>query len=181
VARGADGTFRTKVGGGHASRAAWTSTCAAVDADSNALNVRAPLVLAGRLGGHMGASGGGVIVTMSSLMSTVALGGASVYAATKGAADAMTRALAAEWSSRGVRVNAVRPYAVLTDMLAPLADVPGLSDEVLSGVPIGRLANPDDIADVVLFLLSDASRYMTGEVVTVDGGRGSTARLAAFG
>jgi NAD(P)-dependent dehydrogenase (short-subunit alcohol dehydrogenase family) len=55
-------------------------------------------------------------------------------------------------------------------MLAPLADVPGLSDEVLSGVPIGRLANPDDIADVVLFLLSDASRYMTGEVVTVDGG-----------
>ena len=118
---------------------------------------------------------------MSSLMSTVALGGASVYAATKGAADAMTRALAAEWSSRGVRVNAVRPYVVLTDMLAPLADVPGLSDEVLSGVPIGRLANPDDIADVVLSLLSDASRYMTGEVVTVDGGRGSTARLAAFG
>jgi NAD(P)-dependent dehydrogenase (short-subunit alcohol dehydrogenase family) len=93
------------------------------------------------------------------------------YAGTKGAVDAMTRALAADWGPQGVRVNSVCPGIITTAIWEESRrTVPGLSEELAAQVPLKRWGDPGDVADVVLFLASDASRYVTGETIAVDGG-----------
>jgi 3-oxoacyl-[acyl-carrier protein] reductase len=118
---------------------------------------------------HLGR--GSAIVNISSI---AAAGGSapavSGYAASKGGLEAYTRATACELGPSGVRVNAVAPGIIRAPMAGLLLDAPGGEDRVLRRVPLGRLGEPRDIAEVVAFLLSERSAYVTGAVVTVDGG-----------
>lgn len=120
--------------------------------------------------------GGGSIVSISSIAGSSALGrGNLAYSVSKGAVDQLTRELAVEWAADRIRVNAVAPSQVRTEGFAPLLNDPRLDagsvgDRMLRGVPMGRLAEPDEIASVVHFLASDAAAFVTGTVIPVDGG-----------
>jgi NAD(P)-dependent dehydrogenase (short-subunit alcohol dehydrogenase family) len=93
------------------------------------------------------------------------------YAASKAAVSQLCRVMAAEWAPSGVLVNALAPGTVDTPMVAAVADPTASKGYRPSGVsPVGRIAQPDDIVDVMMFLLSDAARYVTGTTIPVDGG-----------
>lgn len=76
-----------------------------------------------------------------------------------------------------MRVNAVLPGPTMTDMLAPLTEIPGAVDRLAAQSPIGRLAEPGDVADVIAFLATDAARFVSGQLISVDGGLSSTVEL----
>jgi NAD(P)-dependent dehydrogenase (short-subunit alcohol dehydrogenase family) len=135
-----------------------------------AINVRAPLLLVRALAPAMAARGHGSVITMSSVSGLVGAPQRNAYAASKGAVDAMTRALAMELGEQGVRVNSVAPGVVDTDMWARNKALPGVVERVEDLTALGRWAQPEDIADVVVFLASDAARFVTGETIAVDGG-----------
>lgn len=113
---------------------------------------------------------GGVIVNTASTMGMVAGFGQWAYVASKHAAVGLTKAVAIEFAQRGIRVNAVCPGAVTTPMTAPLAADPDVREATAAMHPMGRFAAPEEIAAVVVWLASDASSYMTGAIVPVDGG-----------
>ena len=117
-------------------------------------------------------NGGGAIVNLSSVNSVMAIPAIASYNASRGGINQLTRAMALALADRGIRVNAVAPGTIATE-LAKNA-VLG-SDEararILSRTPLRRLGTPEEVADVVAFLVSSAASYMTGEVVFVDGGR----------
>ena len=136
-----------------------------------AVNFRSFLMLATGLGPAMVERGAGSIINISSVASLRGPVGRVAYAATKGAIDAMTRALAADWGPNGIRVNAVNPGLIVTAMTeGRLDDTPGLAERLAARTPLRRLGYPEDVAGVVVFLASDAARYITGETITVDGG-----------
>ena len=136
-----------------------------------AINVRSLLMLTVGLGPSMIERGGGSIVNISSIAGLTGPLGRVAYAGTKGAVDAMTRALAADWGPRGIRVNSICPGIITTAIWEESRQtVPGLIEELAQKVPLKRWGDSDDIADVVLFFASDASRYITGETIAVDGG-----------
>ena len=121
---------------------------------------------------EMARNGGGAIVNMSSVNGVTAIPEIASYNASKGGIDQLTRAMALALAADGVRVNAVAPGTIATE-LARRA-VLGSDDarrRILSRTPLGRLGEPGEIADVCAFLLSSAASYMTGTVVYVDGGR----------
>lgn len=135
------------------------------------INVRGLLMLTVGLGDSMIARGGGSVVNVSSIAGLIGPLGRVAYAGTKGAVDAMTRALAADWGRHGIRVNSVAPGAIVTDIWhESRATVPGLIEQVAAGVSLGRWGESQDIADVVLFLASDLASYVTGETIAADGG-----------
>jgi 2-deoxy-D-gluconate 3-dehydrogenase len=113
-------------------------------------------------------AGSGCIVNIASELAFAATGRRSAYIASKAGVTGLTRALAAEWGPLGIRVNAVAPGLTRTPMTADL-EVNALEDYRLA-TPNRRLAEPADIADVVLFLASDAARHVAGQVLVVDGG-----------
>ncbi|MFV0257749.1 MAG: SDR family NAD(P)-dependent oxidoreductase [Acidimicrobiales bacterium] len=136
-----------------------------------ALNVRSLVMLTVGLAPSMKARGGGSVVNISSIAGLHGPLGRVAYAGTKGAVDAMTRALAADWGPDGIRVNSIAPGIITTAIWEESrATVPGLIDDLAAQVPLKRWGDGDDIADVVLFFASDASRYVTGETIAVDGG-----------
>ncbi len=92
------------------------------------------------------------------------------YNASKAAVHHLTRSLAAEWGARGVRVNAVAPTYIDTDMNAYVQDNPEIYRHWVGGTPMGRMGRPDEVASVILFLASEASSLMTGAIVLADGG-----------
>lgn len=110
----------------------------------------------------------GVIINMSSVSGSFALAGQSVYSATKGAVNSMTRTMAKELAPYGIRVNAVAPGFIETDMLDALPEEK--KAEYLNAIPLHRLGKPEEVAAVVSMLASDACAYMTGQVLTMDGG-----------
>ncbi len=135
------------------------------------INVRSLLMLTLGLGPSMAARGGGSIVNISSIASLRGPLGRVAYAGTKGAVDAMTRALAADWGPKNIRVNAICPGLIATAIWEDNRNnIPGLIEQMEDQIALKRWGFGDDIGDVVLFFASDASRYMTGEVVAVDGG-----------
>jgi NAD(P)-dependent dehydrogenase (short-subunit alcohol dehydrogenase family) len=123
-------------------------------------------------GRRMLAAGRGSIVNIGSLASVTALGrGHIAYSMAMGAVAQMTRELSTEWSGRGVRVNAILPAQVVNRGLeARMAADPGLRDRFLSGIPSGRLGRPDDIKGLAVWLASDASSWITGALIPMDGG-----------
>jgi NAD(P)-dependent dehydrogenase (short-subunit alcohol dehydrogenase family) len=123
-------------------------------------------------GRRMLAAGRGSIINIGSLASITALGrGHIAYSMAMGAVAQMTRELSTEWSGRGVRVNAILPAQVVNRGLEErMAADPGLRDKFLSGIPMGRLGQPDDIKGLAVFLASDASAWITGALIPMDGG-----------
>ena len=111
---------------------------------------------------------GGAIVLMASQLSFFGGMNAAAYAASKGGVVQLTKALSNELAGRGVRVNAVAPGFIETDMTADIED--WKRREVDARIPIGRWGTPEDVAGVVAWLLSDDARYVTGATVPVDGG-----------
>ena len=116
------------------------------------------------------AQGAGSIINLSSIAGQVGIAGASVYAASKHAVEGLTKSAALEGAAAGVRVNAVAPGPVATEMLDRFA---GGSEEgkasFLSTIPARRAATPDEIAQTIVFLASDKARYLTGQNIAVDG------------
>jgi NAD(P)-dependent dehydrogenase (short-subunit alcohol dehydrogenase family) len=141
------------------------------------VNVRGVLLLSGAVLPAMVASGGGSIVNVSSVSALRGTPRRALYAATKAALDGITRAMAMEYGPRGVRVNSVAPGVVETEMWRENLAKPGVAEQVTGHIALRRLSSPEDIADVVVFLASDASRYLTGEVIAADGGMHSTLNL----
>ena len=135
------------------------------------INVRSLLMLTLGLGPSMAARGGGSVINISSIASLRGPVGRVAYAGTKGAVDAMTRALAADWGNKSIRVNAICPGLIATAIWEDNRNnIPGLIERLEEQIALKRWGYGDDVADVVLFFASDASRYVTGEVVAVDGG-----------
>jgi len=137
-----------------------------------AVNLKGAFLVGQAVARVMAAAGHGAIVNMSSVNGTLAIPTIASYNVSKGGINQLTRVMALSMASQGVRVNAVAPGTIATE-LAKSAVL--TSDEararIMSRTPMKRLGEPGEIADVAAFLLSDASSYMTGEIVVVDGGR----------
>jgi NAD(P)-dependent dehydrogenase (short-subunit alcohol dehydrogenase family) len=142
-----------------------------------AVNVRAPLLLITALLPSMLANRRGSIVNLSSVSGVVGTPRRAAYAATKGALDAATRSLAMELGPQGIRVNSVAPGVVDTDLWARNKAIPGVVEQIEAQTALRRWSVPDDIADVVVFLASDAARFVTGETLCADGGMARTLDL----
>ncbi len=123
-------------------------------------------------GRRMLAQGRGSIMNIGSLASTTALGrGHVAYSMAMGAVVQMTRELSTEWSSRGVRVNCVTPAQVINpSLVARMNDDPTLEQRFLKGIPAGRMGQPSDIKGLAVLLASDASEWITGAIIPMDGG-----------
>jgi len=123
-------------------------------------------------GRRMLAAGKGSIINLGSLASITALGrGHIAYSMAMGAVVQMTRELSTEWSGRGVRVNSILPAQVLNPGLQARIDAdPRIKDRFLSGIPAGRFGSPDDIRGLIVLLASDASSWITGAIIPMDGG-----------
>ena len=135
------------------------------------INVRSLLMLTIGLSDEMVARGGGSVINISSVASLRGPLGRVAYAGTKGAVDAMTRALAADWGAQGIRVNAICPGLIATAIWEDnRRNIPGLIEQMEDQIALKRWGDGGDVADVVLFFASDAARYVTGEVIAVDGG-----------
>ncbi len=136
-----------------------------------AINVRSLLTLSIALAPSMKERGGGSIINISSVAGIRGPGARVAYAGTKGAVDAMTRALASDWGPAGIRVNSIAPGLIATAIWEESRNtVPGLIEEMEGQIALKRWGFGDDIADVVAFFATDSSRYVTGETLVVDGG-----------
>jgi NAD(P)-dependent dehydrogenase (short-subunit alcohol dehydrogenase family) len=136
------------------------------------VNLKGSFLVGQAVARAMSASGGGAIVNMSSVNGTMAIASIASYNASKGGIDQLTRVMALALADRGIRVNAVAPGTIATELArAAVLGSDEARERILSRTPLRRLGEPSEIADVVAFLLSDAASYMTGEIVYVDGGR----------
>ncbi|MFE7561524.1 SDR family oxidoreductase [Kitasatospora sp. NPDC057500] len=113
---------------------------------------------------------GGRVITISSVATRMANPAQTSFAMTKGAVETMTLTLANDLGTRGITVNAVAPGATRTPANAPVFEAPGLTGTITRSTALGRLGAPEDIADIVAFLASDAARWITGQVVDATGG-----------
>jgi len=112
----------------------------------------------------------GSILMTASLMSEAARPTVSPYTASKGGIRQLVRALAVDWAEFGIRVNGIGPGYIHTDMNQPLIDDPEFSAWVIKRTPLGRWGTPEDFEGIAVFLASDASRFVTGQIIYVDGG-----------
>lgn len=136
------------------------------------VNLTAAFVACREVGRHMLHAGSGRIINMVSIMG---LAGGGLYPslgyhASKGALVNVTRALAAEWGLRGIRVNAIAPALVVTTMTAKLRENEELSRIIKERTPMGRFADPEEMAGGILYLASRASSMVTGHILAIDGG-----------
>jgi 2-dehydro-3-deoxy-D-gluconate 5-dehydrogenase len=135
------------------------------------VNLTGPFILSQAVARHMIAQdSGGSIVNTSSLIAV--FGGISVpaYAATKGGITQLTKSMSNDLAPHGIRVNAIGPGWVKTDMTAALQSNRQRFEAISSRIPLGRWADPEDLAGLAVFLASDASAYITGQVIFIDGG-----------
>ncbi|MCT9075574.1 SDR family NAD(P)-dependent oxidoreductase [Streptomyces fulvoviolaceus] len=113
--------------------------------------------------------GSGSIVNVSSVHASTGFERIAAYAASKGGVEALTKSLAVEWADRGVRVNTLAPGYFLTDLSSGLLDSKW-GERIVRSTPLGRVGNADELGGAAVFLTSDASRFVTGTTLTVDGG-----------
>jgi NAD(P)-dependent dehydrogenase (short-subunit alcohol dehydrogenase family) len=135
------------------------------------LNLRAMFTTAKAVAEGMVAAGiKGSIINLSSVNGHVAGANRSVYSATKHGVEGMTKAMAFELGPHGIRVNAIAPGFVETPLTRPVLDDPKFRDRVVRSMPLGRVMQVEDIMGAVVFLLSPASRMITGASLVIDGG-----------
>ncbi|MDR2716449.1 MAG: 3-oxoacyl-[acyl-carrier-protein] reductase [Treponema sp.] len=132
------------------------------------INLSAAFITARTVGRDMIRKRAGSIINMASVVGIHGNGGQANYAASKAGLIGVTKSLAQETASRGVRVNALAPGYIATDMTAVLPDK--VKEVMLEKIPLKRMGTPQDIANAALFLASDDSAYITGQVLPVDGG-----------
>jgi NAD(P)-dependent dehydrogenase (short-subunit alcohol dehydrogenase family) len=134
------------------------------------INLKGPFLLALAVGRHMLARGRGSQIHVVSLNNDRPLRGVLPYAMSKSALGQMTRGLALEWGPRGVRVNAIAPGFVLTDLTRKLWSQPHMQKWNEANCPLRRIGQPAEMVGAAVFLASEASAFMTGQVLYVDGG-----------
>ena len=134
------------------------------------VNLGAQFILAREFGKDMIGRGYGKIIFTASMLTFQ--GGINVpsYAVSKSGIGGLTKALADEWAAKGVNVNAIAPGWITTDFIKPLQDDPVRHDFIFSRIPAGRWGTPDDLKGAIVFLSSDASDYIHGTIIAVDGG-----------
>ena len=136
------------------------------------VNLKGAFLVAQAVARVMAAGSGGAIVHMSSVNGSMAIPTIASYNASKGGIDQLTRVMAIGLADRGIRVNAVGPGTIATELArAAVLGSDEARERILSRTPLRRLGEPDEVAEVVAFLLSDAASYITGEIVYIDGGR----------
>ena len=124
-----------------------------------------------RAGGrHFVAQGSGKVINISSILGSVALPNQAAYASSKGGIEQLTKVLALEWASFGVQVNSLAPTYFETDLTRPLYEDPERRAFIEERTPMGRWGQPHELAGAVIFLASDASDFVTGQTILVDGG-----------
>jgi 2-deoxy-D-gluconate 3-dehydrogenase len=122
------------------------------------------------VGRHMVGNGGGRIVNIASQMGLVGYWRRAAYCSSKAGVVNLTRVLAIEWAQHGITVNAIAPTFVLTPLTEPMFQDAAFKADVLSRIPLGRLAEPDDVANAAVYLASPAAKMITGQTLAVDGG-----------
>lgn len=136
-----------------------------------AVNTRAPMIVAQEYARDMVKSGRkGAIVNVSSVAAFVGIPDHAAYCASKSGLDGLTRVMAKELAPQGIRVNGVHPTVTLTPMAIKAWSDPQKAAGMMSRIPVGRFADPDDVAEVILFLLSDEAGMVNGLSMPVDGG-----------
>lgn len=137
-----------------------------------AVNLKGAFLVGQAVARVMAAAGGGAIVNMSSVNGVLAIPSIVSYNVSKGGVDQLTRGMALALADKGIRVNAVAPGTIATELAKnAVLGSEAAKQRIMSRTPMRRLGEPDEIADVVAFLLSDAASYLTGEIVYADGGR----------
>ena len=117
------------------------------------------------------ANGGGSIINVSSVAGRYGFSGAALYCASKGAVEQLTKTAALDYATQGIRINAVAPAVIVTPMADRFADTIGANYDALATMhPMGRVGRPEEVAETILFLASDAASFITGSSLGVDGG-----------
>jgi 2-dehydro-3-deoxy-D-gluconate 5-dehydrogenase len=134
-------------------------------------NVGGLLNVTQALGRRMADAGGGSIINLGSIYGVVGAPGNSIYSLTKGGIMALTRTLAIEWARAKIRVNAICPGWIRTELTEEHMDNPKVAEAALRLIPLRRFGEPEDIAPLAVYLASEASSYVTGQCIVVDGGQ----------
>jgi NAD(P)-dependent dehydrogenase (short-subunit alcohol dehydrogenase family) len=135
-----------------------------------AINLKGYFLCTQVIGGYMFKARSGRVINVSSIMGSCPMPFMAHYAASKGAIDAMTKSLAQEWASRGITVNAIAPSYFLTEITRSAYEDEATNRLISSKTPLGRWGELHELVGLVVYLASDASSYMTGAVIPLDGG-----------
>ncbi len=133
------------------------------------VNLKSLFFLSKFVAQHMKENGGGIILNASSFAAKIPSINRGIYAASKSAVVSLTRSMAAEWAQYKIRVNSYCPGVILTDMTKDLTEKK--NDELISNIALHRYGSPEEVAKVILFLCSDSSEYITGEIIEISGGK----------
>ena len=138
--------------------------------DVLAVNAKGSFLCARAAARKMRDQGGGAIIQIASVLSIIGYPTAVAYTASKGAVAQMTRTLATEWARFNIRVNAIAPGFIRTPMNEAILKSEEYLNPVIAKIPLGRVGEPEEVVGAVIYLASDASRFVTGSIIVVDGG-----------
>jgi NAD(P)-dependent dehydrogenase (short-subunit alcohol dehydrogenase family) len=134
------------------------------------VNMRGTFLCCKHVGKHLIEKGGGTIVNIASTAGFTGIPRAAAYCASKAGVISLTKSLAVEWARYNIRVNAVAPHYIETEMTRGLRNSPKVYEGIINQIPLQRFAKPEEVIGSILFLCSPASAYITGAVLAVDGG-----------